>query len=139
VANNAEIRQKEIIQQQRTTVATIDFVTEEIDELASRKRQHGQEPQNDDYNKKRVSKKQAQEGSISPSPNSNISVSLPKESNPDEEDEEEDIVIDDVPSEFSFENGNPENDIYVGETNVSILFRNYQDTSLNLAKQRDYL
>jgi len=85
-----------------------------------------------------VSKKQAQEGSISPSPNSQISVSLPEENNSffDEEDEEEDIVIDDVPSEFSFENGDPENDIYVGETNVSLLFRNYQVTSLNLAKTK---
>ncbi len=38
VANNAEIRQKEIIQQQRTTVSAINFVTGEIDGLASRKR-----------------------------------------------------------------------------------------------------
>ncbi|PKK56460.1 hypothetical protein RhiirC2_858598 [Rhizophagus irregularis] len=35
-ANNAEIQQKEIIQQQRTTVSAINLVTKEIDELASR-------------------------------------------------------------------------------------------------------
>ncbi|CAI2179251.1 11948_t:CDS:2 [Funneliformis geosporum] len=133
--NNAEIQQKEIIQQQRTTVSAINLVTEEIDER-SRKRQRGQEPQSDYYNEEKVSKKQAQEGPISPSPNSQISVSLPEENNPffDEEDEDEDIVIDDVPSEFSFENGDLENGIYVGETNVSLLFRNYQVTSLDLAK-----
>ncbi|RHZ49589.1 hypothetical protein Glove_519g31 [Diversispora epigaea] len=43
-SNNAEIQQKKIIQHQRTTVSAINLVTEEIDELAPRKRQRGQEP-----------------------------------------------------------------------------------------------
>ncbi|CAG8590647.1 12728_t:CDS:2 [Ambispora gerdemannii] len=44
-SNNAEIQQKKIIQHQRTMVSAINLVTEEIDELAPRKRQRGQEPQ----------------------------------------------------------------------------------------------
>ncbi|RGB23633.1 hypothetical protein C1646_822025 [Rhizophagus diaphanus] len=51
-ANNAEIQQKGIIQQQRTIVSAINLVTEEIDELASRKRQrdlsNGNDISNDD-------------------------------------------------------------------------------------------
>ncbi|CAG8579992.1 13413_t:CDS:2, partial [Acaulospora morrowiae] len=43
-SNNAEIQQKKIIQHQRTVVSAINLVTEEIDELAPRKRQRGQEP-----------------------------------------------------------------------------------------------
>ena len=48
-ANNAEIQQKQIIQHQRTTVSAIDFVTEEINKLISRKCQRGRGSQSDNH------------------------------------------------------------------------------------------
>ncbi|CAG8565835.1 4591_t:CDS:2 [Ambispora gerdemannii] len=47
-----------------------------------------------------------------------------------------DIIIDDIPCGFSFKNGDPVDDLHVGETNVSLLFRNYQNQSLNIARDK---
>ena len=59
-----------------------------------------------------------------------------EEENPFIEEEEKDIIIDNVPCEFSFKNGDPVDDLHVGETNVSLLFRNYQNQSLNIARDK---
>ncbi|CAG8678507.1 6423_t:CDS:2 [Cetraspora pellucida] len=59
-----------------------------------------------------------------------------QDENPFIEEEENDIIIDDVPCEFSFKNGDPANDLHMGETYVSLLFRNYQKQSLNIARDK---
>ncbi|CAG8708062.1 11880_t:CDS:2, partial [Acaulospora colombiana] len=51
----------------------------------------------------------------------------------DEEDEDGVIIIDDV-DELCFEEGDPTNDLKIGDTNVSQLFRQYQNESLKIAK-----
>ncbi|CAG8574688.1 14905_t:CDS:2, partial [Acaulospora morrowiae] len=90
-----------------------------------------------DYNEERMIKKQHQDRYSTPSPCSPTLHSLPID-NPFvvEEDEDEDgpIIIDDFSDELSFENGDPENDLKIGEANVSQLFRQYQKESLKIAK-----
>ncbi|RHZ67208.1 hypothetical protein Glove_302g51 [Diversispora epigaea] len=44
------------------------------------------------------------------------------------------ISIDDVPNELTFEYRDQINEFFLGETNVSLLFNNYQNQSLELAK-----
>jgi len=53
----------------------------------------------------------------------------------DDEDEDEDgvIIINDV-DELCFKDGDPENDLKIGDTNVSQLFRKYQNESVKIAK-----
>ncbi|CAG8739073.1 30545_t:CDS:2 [Racocetra persica] len=46
------------------------------------------------------------------------------------------ISIDDVPQELTFEHDNINNDLFLGEINVSQLFSNYQSRSLELAKTK---
>ncbi|RHZ82783.1 hypothetical protein Glove_103g48 [Diversispora epigaea] len=49
--------------------------------------------------------------------------------------EEDSIIsIDDVPNELTFEYIDQINEFFLGETNVSLLFNNYQNQSLKLAK-----
>ncbi|CAI2192304.1 17732_t:CDS:2, partial [Funneliformis geosporum] len=62
---------------------------------------------------------------------------ISEEESPFIEEEENEIIIDDVPYEFSFENGGDSaDDLHVGTTNVSIIFRNYQNQSLNIARDK---
>ena len=51
----------------------------------------------------------------------------------EEEDEDGVIIINDV-DELCFEEGDPANDLKMGDTNVSQLFRQYQNESLKIAK-----
>jgi len=76
------------------------------------------------------------DGYSTPSPGSPIIYPLEEENTFIEEEAEGDIIIDDVPCEFSFKNGDPVDDLHVGETNVSLLFRNYQNQSLNIARDK---
>src|SRR6266496_835756 len=83
------------------------------------------------------------DGFTTPSPGSPIKYSSIEEEgspikheNPFIEEEEDEIIIDDVPYEFSFENGDSADDLHVGKTNVSIIFRNYQNQSLNIARDK---
>ncbi|POG58078.1 hypothetical protein GLOIN_2v946534 [Rhizophagus irregularis DAOM 181602=DAOM 197198] len=46
------------------------------------------------------------------------------------------LSIDDIPCDLTFENEVTTNDILIGETNVSLLFRNYQNKSLELARTK---
>ena len=76
------------------------------------------------------------DGYTTPSPGSPMVHPLEEENPFVEEEEEKDIIIDDIPCEFSFKNGDPVDDLHVGETNVSLLFRNYQNQSLNIARDK---
>jgi hypothetical protein len=49
---------------------------------------------------------------------------------------EDEIIIDDIPDELSFEYKDPAHDFKTGGTNVSRLFRQYQNQSLDLAKTK---
>ncbi|CAG8712738.1 7684_t:CDS:2, partial [Acaulospora colombiana] len=86
------------------------------------------------YNEECMIKKQHQDGYSAPSPCSPILHSLPID-NPFvvEEDEDGIIIIDDV-DELCFNDGDPENDLKIGEINISQLFRKYQNESVKIAK-----
>jgi hypothetical protein len=56
-----------------------------------------------------------------------------KENEDEYEDEDDVIIINDV-DELCFEEGDPTNDLKIGDTNVSQLFRQYQNESLKMAK-----
>lgn len=58
-----------------------------------------------------------------------------------EESEKSDIIlsIDDIPRGLTFEDKNSAGDIYIGEINVSSLFRNYHNQSLKLARKEGLL
>ncbi|CAG8497203.1 4307_t:CDS:2, partial [Paraglomus occultum] len=86
--------------------------------------------------KKRRKQYHQLDGNTTPCPGSPIILIHPlEEENPFIE-EETDIIIDDVPCEFSFKNGDPVDDLHMGETNVSLIFRNYQKQSLNIARDK---
>ncbi|CAG8476700.1 17897_t:CDS:2 [Cetraspora pellucida] len=87
-----------------------------------------------DYNEERMIKKQHQDGYSTPSPCSPKLHSLPID-NPFvvKEDEYGTIIIDDV-DELCFNDGDPENDLKIGEINISQLFRKYQNESVKVAK-----
>ncbi|GET01173.1 C2H2-type zinc finger transcription factor [Rhizophagus clarus] len=68
---------------------------------------------NTDYNEERMSKRQDDEN--------------------EDEDEDGVIIINDV-EELCFRDGNPANDLRIGDTNVSQLFRKYQNESVQIAK-----
>ncbi|CAG8564233.1 6184_t:CDS:1, partial [Scutellospora calospora] len=76
------------------------------------------------------------DGYTTPSSGSPMIYPLEEESLFVDEKEDKDIIIDDIPCEFSFKNGDPVDDLYVEETNVSLLFRNYQNQSLNIARDK---
>ncbi|CAG8640659.1 6591_t:CDS:2 [Ambispora gerdemannii] len=86
------------------------------------------------YNEERIIKKQHQDGYSTPSPCSPTLHSLPID-NPFvvEEDEDGIIIIDDV-DELCFNDEDPENDLKIGEINISQLFRKYQNESAKIAK-----
>ncbi|CAG8684965.1 4029_t:CDS:2 [Gigaspora margarita] len=50
--------------------------------------------------------------------------------------EENPIIIDDIPYDLSFENEDSADYLHVGEINVAIIFRNYQNQSLNIARDK---
>ena len=56
-----------------------------------------------------------------------------KENEDESEDEDDVIIINDV-DELCFKDGDPENDLKIGDTNVSQLFRKYQNESVKIAK-----
>jgi hypothetical protein len=56
-----------------------------------------------------------------------------KENEDESEDEDGVIIINDV-DELCFKDGDPENDLKIGDTNVSQLFRKYQNESVKIAK-----
>jgi hypothetical protein len=56
-----------------------------------------------------------------------------KENENEDEDEDGVIIINDV-DELCFKDGDPENDLKIGDTNVSQLFRKYQNESVRIAK-----
>ncbi|RIA84851.1 hypothetical protein C1645_742008 [Glomus cerebriforme] len=93
--------------------------------------------------RKRRKQNHQSDGYTTPSPLSptlrNSPVELPKlTDNPfleEEEDEEDDIIaINDIPCELSFEYEESDNDFFLGKTNVSQLFRKYQNESIRIAK-----
>ncbi|CAI2191805.1 14680_t:CDS:2 [Funneliformis geosporum] len=55
--------------------------------------------------------------------------------------EESDVIlsIDDIPGDLTFEDGNSADDFLIREINVSSLFRNYQNQSLKLARDKGLL
>nr|CAG8619389.1 8927_t:CDS:2 [Entrophospora candida] len=102
-------------------------VNTELDESATPSKPYSlRKRQRVDYNEDRW---QERDGHITPSPRS------PDEDNPFIENDDV-IIIDDVPFKFSFKNVDPANDLYVGEINMSLLFRNYQNQSFNLANTK---
>ncbi|PKB95616.1 hypothetical protein RhiirA5_436384, partial [Rhizophagus irregularis] len=90
------------------------------------------------------------DGYVTPSPRSpmlNSTVELPRvkpkstilvdiDNNPFIEKSDTILSIDDIPCDLTFENEVTTNDILIGETNVSLLFRNYQNKSLELARTK---
>ncbi|CAG8699967.1 15628_t:CDS:2, partial [Racocetra fulgida] len=89
--------------------------------------------QDTDYNEERMIKKH-QDGYSTPSPCSPKLHSLPID-NPFvvEEDEYGTIIVDDV-DELCFNDGDPANDLKIGEINISQLFRKFQNESVKIAK-----
>ncbi|CAB5389647.1 unnamed protein product [Rhizophagus irregularis] len=96
---------------------------------------------NINYNEECLSKKQC--GYTTPSPGSpTLHPLLPmdnsfseKENEDESEDEDGFIIINDV-DELCFKDGDPENDLKIGDTNVSQLFRKYQNESVKIAKTK---
>ncbi|KAF0488280.1 hypothetical protein F8M41_022367 [Gigaspora margarita] len=50
--------------------------------------------------------------------------------------EENPIIINDIPYDLSFENEDSADYLHVGEINVAIIFRNYQNQLLNIARDK---
>uniref|UniRef100_A0A1D1Y2D4 DNA ligase n=1 Tax=Anthurium amnicola TaxID=1678845 RepID=A0A1D1Y2D4_9ARAE len=93
---------------------------------------------NIDYNEERTIKRQHRDAITMPSPCSPELHPLPVndsflENKDEEEDEDGVIIIDDV-DELRFEEGDPTNDLKIGDTNITQLFRQYQNESLKIAK-----
>ncbi|CAG8688795.1 9691_t:CDS:2, partial [Funneliformis caledonium] len=96
------------------------------------------EKRNINYNEEHLSKKQC--GYTIPSPGCQSLHPLPmdnsfSEKENEDEDENEDgvIIINDI-DELCFKDGDPENDLKIGDNNVSQLFRKYQNESAKIAK-----
>ncbi|CAG8645169.1 1421_t:CDS:2, partial [Paraglomus occultum] len=90
---------------------------------------------NIDYNEEHMRKRLHRDRETTPSPCSHLSLPMDNPFIEDNEEEDEDsvIIINDV-DELCFEEGDPANDFKIGDTNVSQLFRQYQNESLKIAK-----
>ncbi|CAI2179326.1 16317_t:CDS:2, partial [Funneliformis geosporum] len=111
---------------------------EDANKNADNKPYNLRERGNINYNEECLSKKQC--GYTTPSPGSPTLHPLPmdnsfseKENEDESEDEDGVIIINDV-DELCFKDGDPENDLKIGDTNVSQLFREYQNESVMIAK-----
>ncbi|PKC07898.1 hypothetical protein RhiirA5_500357 [Rhizophagus irregularis] len=82
------------------------------------------------YNEERMIKRLHRDRETTPSP---CSPKLHLMDNPFIEDKEDDVIIIDDVDELCFEEGDPANDLKVGDTNVAQLFRKYQNESLKIA------
>ncbi|CAG8586468.1 12037_t:CDS:2 [Funneliformis caledonium] len=87
---------------------------------------------NINYNEGYLSKEQCRY--TTPSPGSPTLHLLPMDNSEDEDKDEDGVIIINDVNELCFKDGNPENDLKIGDTNVSQLFRKYQNESVKIAK-----
>ncbi len=134
-----------------------DYFPVHNDTLSSRETQHEQQSLDNMDNEEELSGitlnplGDIQDGYTIPSPCSpklkNSTVELPRvelqstilvdiDNNPFLEESDAILSIDVIPCDLTFKDKDTANDFFIGETNVSLLFRNYQNQSLELARTK---